>query len=67
MKETLQEFIDKHIANYNGVKLYISCKDVSDSFEPMELLNGEEWIELLDKKVESWSFAFGTFHIDLED
>ena len=66
MFETLREFIDEHIENYNGVRLYITSSDVSDEFT-IEDLESNEWSYLKDKTIENWSFGFGTFHIDLRD
>lgn len=66
MFETLREFIDNHIENYNGVRLYIMSSDVSDEFT-LKDLESEKWAYLNDKTIENWSFGFGTFHIDLRD
>ncbi len=64
--ETLREFLNYHIENYSGVRLYIMCSDVADEFT-IEDLESDEWSCLLDKTIENWSYGFGTFHIDLKD
>lgn len=64
--ETLREFLNYHIENYSGVRLYIMCSDVADEFT-IEDLESDEWSYLNDKTIENWSYSFGTFHIDLKD
>lgn len=64
--ETLEEFIDNHISNYNGVRLYIDSKNFSDEVSFKEL-DSEDYSYLKSKKVKEWSFEFGTFYIQLKD
>ena len=59
--ETLREFLNYHIENYSGVRLYIMCSDVADDLE------SDEWAYLNDKTIGNWSYSFGAFHIELND